>query len=181
MLFATLDTTVRRITVSRGQEFLLSDTVGFIHKLPTSLVEAFKSTLEEVTQADLLVQVVDGSDPYCRRHIEVTKKIIREIGAGHIPGAIEQSVAGVSNVNLYLCAKESSSIELLCSTIFEMLHAERVTRTFVIPYDSGRLVSFLMEKAVVLNTEYAEEGTRITAECDRATADQVEKALDRRS
>ena len=200
MLFATLDTTVRRITVSRGQEFLLSDTVGFIHKLPTSLVEAFKSTLEEVTQADLLVQVVDGSDPYCRRHIEVTKKIITEIGAGHIPmitvfnkadlidppsayprkGAIEQSVAGVSNVNLYLCAKESSSIELLCSTIFEMLHAERVTRTFVIPYDSGRLVSFLMEKAVVLNTEYAEEGTRITAECDQATADQVEKALNRR-
>ena len=200
MLFATLDTTVRRITVSRGQEFLLSDTVGFIHKLPTSLVEAFKSTLEEVTQADLLVQVVDGSDPYCRRHIEVTKKIITEIGAGHIPmitvfnkadlidppsayplkGAIEQSVAGVSNVNLYLCAKESSSIELLCSTIFEMLHAERVTRTFVIPYDSGRLVSILMEKAVVLNTEYAEEGTRITAECDQATADQVEKALNRR-
>ena len=200
MLFATLDTTVRRITVSRGQEFLLSDTVGFIHKLPTSLVEAFKSTLEEVTQADLLVQVVDGSDPYCRRHIEVTKKIIREIGAGHIPmitvfnkadlidppsayplkGAIEQSVAGVSNVNLYLCAKESSSIELLCSTIFEMLHAERVTKTFVIPYDSGRLVSLLMEKAVVLCTEYTEEGTKITAECDQATADQVEKALNRR-
>jgi len=199
MLFATLDTTVRRISVSRGQEFLLSDTVGFIHKLPTSLVEAFKSTLEEVTQADLLVQVVDGSDPYCRKHIEVTKKIIQEIGAGHIPmitvfnkadlldppaaypikGAIEQSVAGVSNVNLYLCAKESSSIELLCSTIFEMLHAERVTKTFLIPYDRGRLVSLLMEKAVVLSTEYKEEGTQITAECEQATADQVEKALGR--
>ena len=199
MLFATLDTTVRRISVSRGQEFLLSDTVGFIHKLPTSLVEAFKSTLEEVTQADLLVQVVDGSDPYCRKHIEVTKKIIQEIGAGHIPmitvfnkadlldppaaypikGAIEQSVAGVSNVNLYLCAKESSSIELLCSTIFEMLHAERVTKTFLIPYDRGRLVSLLMEKAVVLSTEYKEEATQITAECDQATADQVEKALGR--
>ena len=197
MLFATLDTTVRRITVSRGQEFLLSDTVGFIHKLPTSLVEAFKSTLEEVTQADLLVQVVDGSDPYCRRHIEVTKKIIQEIGAGHIPmitvfnkadlldppsaypikGAIEQTVAGVSNVNLYLCAKESSSIEMLCSAIFEMLHAERVTKTFLIPYDQGRLVSFLMEKTVVLSTEYTEEGTRITAECDQTIADRIEKIL----
>ena len=197
MLFATLDTTVRRITVSRGQEFLLSDTVGFIHKLPTSLVEAFKSTLEEVTQADLLVQVVDGSDPYCRRHIEVTKKIIQEIGAGHIPmitvfnkadlldppsaypikGAIEQTVAGVSNVNLYLCAKESSSIEMLCSAIFDMLHAERVTKTFLIPYDQGRLVSFLMEKTVVLSTEYTEEGTRITAECDQTIADRIEKIL----
>ena len=197
MLFATLDTTVRRITVARGQEFLLSDTVGFIHKLPTSLVEAFKSTLEEVTQADLLVQVVDGSDPHCRKHIEVTKRIITEIGAGHIPmitvynkadlcdppaahpvvGAIEQTVDGVNNVNLYLCAKESSSIECLCKTIFDILHAKRTIRTFLIPYDRGSVVSFLMERSVVLQTEYTAEGTKITAECDKATAEQVEKML----
>ena len=197
MLFATLDTTVRRITVARGQEFLLSDTVGFIHKLPTSLVEAFKSTLEEVTQADLLVQVVDGSDPHCRKHIEVTKQIINEIGAGHIPmitvynkadlcdppaahpvkGAIEQTVDGITNVNLYLCAKESSSIECLCRTIFDILHAKRTIRTFLIPYDRGSVVSFLMERSVVLQTEYTAEGTKITAECDTATAEQVEKIL----
>ena len=197
MLFATLDTTVRRITVARGQEFLLSDTVGFIHKLPTSLVEAFKSTLEEVTQADLLVQVVDGSDPHCRKHIEVTKQIINEIGAGHIPmitvynkadlcdppaahpvkGAIEQTVDGITNVNLYLCAKENSSIECLCRTIFDILHAKRTIRTFLIPYDRGSVVSFLMERSVVLQTEYTAEGTKITAECDTATAEQVEKIL----
>ncbi len=197
MLFATLDTTVRRISVARGQEFLLSDTVGFIHKLPTSLVEAFKSTLEEVTQADLLVQVVDGSDPHCRGHIEVTKRIISEIGAGHIPmitvynkadlcdppaahpvtGAIEQSVDGIRNVNLYLCAKEESSIECLCKTIFDLLHAKRTIQTFLIPYDRGSLVSLLMEKSTVLQTEYTAEGTRITAECDQATADKIEKAL----
>ena len=197
MLFATLDTTVRRITVARGQEFLLSDTVGFIHKLPTSLVEAFKSTLEEVTQADLLVQVVDGSDPHCRKHIEVTKQIINEIGAGHIPmitvynkadlcdppaahpvkGAIEQTIDGITNVNLYLCAKESSSIECLCRTIFDILHAKRTIRTFLIPYDRGSVVSFLMERSVVLQTEYTAEGTKITAECDTATAEQVEKIL----
>ena len=197
MLFATLDTTVRRITVARGQEFLLSDTVGFIHKLPTSLVEAFKSTLEEVTQADLLVQVVDGSDPRCRKHIEVTKRIIGEIGAGHVPmitvynkadlcdppaahpvvGATEQTVDGITNVNLYLCAKESSSIDCLARTIFDILHAKRTIRTFLIPYDRGSLVSFLMERAVVLQTEYTGEGTKITAECDRATAEQVEKSL----
>ena len=197
MLFATLDTTVRRITVARGQEFLLSDTVGFIHKLPTSLVEAFKSTLEEVTQADLLVQVVDGSDPHCRKHIEVTKQIINEIGAGHIPmitvynkadlcdppaahpvkGAIEQTVDGITNVNLYLCAKESSSIECLCRTIFDILHAKRTIRTFLIPYDRGSVVSFFMERSVVLQTDYTAEGTKITAECDTATAEQVEKIL----
>ena len=197
MLFATLDTTVRRITVARGQEFLLSDTVGYIHKLPTSLVEAFKSTLEEVTQADLLVQVIDGSDPHCRKHIEVTKRIITEIGAGHIPmitvynkadlcdppaahpvvGAIEQTVDGVNNVNLYLCAKESSSIECLCKTIFDILHAKRTIRTFLIPYDRGSVVSFLMERSVVLQTEYTAEGTKIMVECDKATAEQVEKML----
>ncbi len=197
MLFATLDTTVRRITVGRGQEFLLSDTVGFIHKLPTSLVEAFKSTLEEVTQADLLVQVVDGSDPHCRNHIEVTKNIIAEIGAGHIPmitvynkadlcdppaahpvtGVTEQTVAGITNINLYLCAKEKSSIDCLTRTIFDILHAKRTVRTFLIPYNRGNLVSFLMEQAHVLETEYEAEGTKITAECDQATADQVEYAL----
>ena len=80
-------------------------------------------------------------------------------------------------MNLYLCAKESSSIEMLCSAIFEMLHAERVTKTFLIPYDQGRLVSFLMEKTVVLSTEYTEEGTRITAECDQTIADRIEKIL----
>ena len=119
-----------------------------------------------------LIVAVAGSDPYCRRHIEVTKKIIQEIGAGHIPmitvfnkadladppvpypvkGATEQSVAGVSNVNLYLCAKESSSIDFLCRTIFEMLHADRITKTFLIPYDRGQIVSFLMDKAVVQAT-----------------------------
>ena len=197
MLFATLDTTVRRITVARGQEFLLSDTVGFIHKLPTSLVEAFKSTLEEVTQADLLVQVVDGSDPHCRKHIEVTKRIINEIGAGHIPmitvynkadlcdppaahpvkGAVEQTVDGVNNVNLYLCAKENSSIECLCREIFDILHAKRSVRTFLIPYDRGSIVSFLMDRAVILQTEYTAEGTKITAECEASTAEQVEKML----
>ena len=179
------------------EAFLLSDTVGFIHKLPTSLVEAFKSTLEEVTQADLLVQVVDGSDPHCRKHIEVTKQIINEIGAGHIPmitvynkadlcdppaahpvkGAIEQTIDGITNVNLYLCAKESSSIECLCRTIFDILHAKRTIRTFLIPYDRGSVVSFLMERAVVLQTDYTAEGTKITAECDTATAEQVEKIL----
>ena len=145
------------------------------------------------------MQVVDGSDPHCRKHIEVTKRIITEIGAGHVPmitvynkadlcdppaahpvvGAIEQTVDGITNVNLYLCAKESSSIDCLCKTIFDILHAKRTVRTFLIPYDRGSLVSLLMEQSVVLQTEYTAEGTKITAECDQATADQVEKALRR--
>ena len=85
MLFATLDTTVRRIELGQNMNFLLSDTVGFIQKLPTSLVEAFKSTLEEVADADLLIQVVDYSDPNHPAHMEVTRQLLNELGAGHIP------------------------------------------------------------------------------------------------
>jgi len=138
-----------------------------------------------------------SSGPLCRNHIEVAKSIIAEIGAGHIPmitvfnkadlcdppaahpvtGAIEQTVDGITNVNLVLCAKEKSSIDCLCKTIFDILHAKRTVRTFLVPYDRGNVVSFLMERSVVLETEYTEEGTKITAECDQTTADQAEKEL----
>ena len=85
MLFATLDSSVRRISPGMGGDFLLSDTVGFIHRLPTALVEAFKSTLEEAAQADLLVLVADCSDSRCQSHLEVTEKILSELGAGGLP------------------------------------------------------------------------------------------------
>lgn len=85
MLFATLDTTVRKIGLGNGRDFLLSDTVGFIHDLPHDLVKAFRSTLEEARLSDLLLQVVDCSDPHYERQIAVTEQTLRELGAGHIP------------------------------------------------------------------------------------------------
>lgn len=85
MLFATLDTTVRRIHTGPQKEFLLSDTVGFIHQLPTGLIKAFRSTLEEAREADLLLHVLDYSDEACRRQREVTEETLKELGAGDIP------------------------------------------------------------------------------------------------
>ena len=85
MLFATLETTVRRIHMGQGKEFLLSDTVGFIHQLPTGLVKAFRSTLEEAREADLLLHVLDYSDESCRHQKEVTEETLKELGAGDIP------------------------------------------------------------------------------------------------
>lgn len=85
MLFATLDTTVRRICINAQNEFLLSDTVGFIHQLPAALVKAFRSTLEEAKEADLLLHVLDYSDESFRKQKEVTEETLREIGAGDIP------------------------------------------------------------------------------------------------
>ena len=197
MLFATLDTTVRKITVSRGREFLLSDTVGFIHRLPTALVEAFHSTLEEVTQADLLLQIVDGSDPHCQEHIEVTKKTVEELGAGHIPmvtvynkadlseppvryprrGIKDQDAGGVRNEAVWLSAKDPASIEFLIGLIFEKLDAGMTEQEFLVPYHKGQVVSFLMENAMILKTEYTDAGTALTVRCDRVTADRVTKML----
>ena len=85
MLFATLDTTIRRINTGNNQDFLLTDTVGFIHKLPHGLVKAFRSTLEEIKGADLLLQVVDVSDPGYQEQMETTKETLQELGAGDIP------------------------------------------------------------------------------------------------
>ena len=197
MLFATLDTTVRRISVERGREFLLSDTVGFIHHLPTALIEAFKSTLEEASEADLLLQIVDGSDPHCEEHIAVTKKTLDELGAGHIPmitvfnkadlidppavyprmGIREENAAGVRNEHIYISAKETASVEFLVQAVFEMLSGDQVEREFLIPYERGDLVSYLMEKAVVLSTEYTDTGTRLTVRCGKDTAERTEKML----
>lgn len=85
MLFATLDTTVRKIKVGQGEEFLLSDTVGFIHQLPTALVKAFRSTLEEAREADVLLHVLDYSDESYRKQREVTEETLKDLGAGDIP------------------------------------------------------------------------------------------------
>ena len=197
MLFATLDTTIRKITVERGKEFLLSDTVGFIHKLPTALVQAFHSTLEEVTEADLLIQVVDVSDPHSLEQIEVTKKTIEELGAGHIPmitafnksdladplspyprsGITVQKADEVTDESIYISAKEPSSIEFLTEAIFRQLHGGNVEETFLIPYDKGSLTSWLMEHSVVLSTDYTDKGTLLHVRCSPADAERISAAL----
>ena len=190
MLFATLDTTVRKIEPERGRAFLLSDTVGFIHRLPTSLVEAFHSTLEEAKEADLLVQVVDSSDPYYRDHIKVTQETLRELGASHIPmitvynksdlkdasqvyprrGMREENIDGVRNEIVYISAKESASIEMLTQVILEKLEADYVERECIIPYEKGDVLSFLMENAKVEILGYLAEGTSVRVRCSEAVA-----------
>ena len=197
MLFATLDTTVRHIAAERGRGFLLSDTVGFIHKLPTALVEAFKSTLEQVTEADLLLQVVDGSDPHAREQIEVTKQTIADLGAGGIPmitvfnkadrieppvvyprkGLREENIAGLENQTVYLSAKQDASIEFLMQVILEVLESGQVAREYLVPYDRGNVVSWLMQHAVVEQTEYTAEGTRLKVRCDPVTAERADRLL----
>ena len=197
MLFATLDTSVRRITVGQGREFLLSDTVGFIRDLPAFLVEAFHSTLEEVLQADLLLQVVDASDPHHEDQMHATADTIRSLGAGHIPmitvfnksdrrepavpyprrGLRERSISGEKNENLYISAIEPSSIELLTEVILEKLESRNVVREYLIPYQRGDVQTYLMQHARILSLSYTEEGALLHLSCPPIVARRADKML----
>ncbi len=189
MLFATLDTTVRKIMPADHHAFLLSDTVGFIHKLPHNLVEAFHSTLEEAKEADLLLQVVDYSDPHYKEQIAVTNQTLRDLEADGIPmlyvynkadlvspdkipgmaGAEPEQVRAVlpqvTENSIYLSAKERIGMEELICLIEKKLAGGYQECTLLIPYTDGRAVSYLNENAVVFETEYLEEGVRLRVNC----------------
>ena len=189
MLFATLDTTVRKIEPENHHAFLLSDTVGFIHKLPHNLVEAFRSTLEEAREADILLQVIDYSDPHYREQIAVTNRTLKELGADGIPMLYVYNksdlvrpddipgLAGIepkhlkthlpimSENGIYLSAKERIGMEELIRLIEKKLSGGYRECTLLIPYTDGRAVSYLNENGVVYETEYLEEGVRLRVNC----------------
>ena len=179
MLFATLDTQQRSVTLDTSHRFILVDTVGFVSRLPHSLVNAFKATLEEVAYADLLIHVVDASYENHDFHIEVTNKVIEEIGAGDKEKIIafnkidlleEQSsvipVAGAENV--FISAKYDRNIDRLIELIKNKIFSDMVRVQMVIPYTRGDISSYLCERARVLAVEYKENGTWFDAELKAA-------------
>ena len=179
MLFATLDTQQRSVTLDTNHRFILVDTVGFVSRLPHSLVNAFKATLEEVAYADLLIHVVDASYENHDFHIEVTNKVLEEIGAGDKEKIIafnkidlleEQSsvipVAGAENV--FISAKYDRNIDRLIELIKNKIFSDMVRVQMVIPYTRGDISSYLCERARVLAVEYKENGTWFDAELTAA-------------
>lgn len=189
MLFATLDTTVRKIVPEEHHAFLLSDTVGFIHKLPHHLVEAFHSTLEEAREADMLIQVVDYSNPHYREQIAVTNRTLKELKADGVPMLyvynkadlvspdaipglsdvapehLEAHLPAVTENGIYLSAKKRIGMEELICLIEKKLSGGYRECTLLIPYTDGRAVSYLNEHGVVYETEYLEEGVRMRVNC----------------
>lgn len=179
MLFATLDTQHRKITLEQGSEFILIDTVGFVSRLPHSLVEAFKSTLEEVRYADLLIHVVDSSYENRDFYMEVTNKVIEQIGAGDkdqivaynkmdIAKSVPLDVSGHEAV--YLSAKTGENIHVLVEKIREKIFGGRVEMTLLIPYQRGDITSYLCENAQIFSMEYEEEGTLLHGKLEREDA-----------
>ena len=184
-LFATLDPTTRRNETTEGRIYTLTDTVGFVRHLPHQLVDAFKSTLEEVTDADLIVHVVDGSHPDPFEQIRAVRQVISEIGAAEVPELIAINKADIAEPEkiMALLRNESNSfafsaktgfgIDNLLRAIESSLPHPNIEIDTVIPYNRGDLVNAIHEKGEVLEEEYRPEGTYVRALVDDRLAKRV--------
>ena len=184
MLFATLETSVRSIDTGDNKLFFLVDTVGFINKLPHGLVKAFRSTLEEVKYADLLVQVVDFSDENYRQQMEVTEQTLKELEVGDIPQIIVYNKADkcqmtdlpkIRDKQIYMSAVNDIGIEELADLIKSVVYADNEDCDFLIPYAAGNVASYFMENATVLEKEYREDGIFLKVNCHRQDVARYEK------
>ena len=189
-LFATLDPTVRKCQSAEGRIYTLSDTVGFVRHLPHQLVDAFKSTLEEVSGADLIVHVVDGSHPDPFEQIRAVREVISEIGGAEIPEIIAINKVDIADpeVVMEILRKEPNSyafsvrtgfgIEGVVHAIEKSLPHPSVEIDVVIPYHRGDLVSAIHEKGEILHEEHLAEGTAIRGFVDAGLARAIEIAID---
>ncbi|WP_449283649.1 GTPase HflX [Leucobacter sp.] len=174
-LFATLDTAVRHAETADGRRFTYADTVGFVRNLPHQLVEAFRSTFEEVGEADVILHVVDGSHPDPEAQLRTVRDVIAEVDAQGIPELVAFNKAdlldesqrmvlhGLAPDAVFVSARTGEGIEELRRRIDAALPVPDREVTVVVPYDRGELVAEMHERNRVLSTEYVEEGTRVRA------------------
>lgn len=185
MLFATLETSVRKIKLKDNKEFLLSDTVGFIKSLPHELIKAFRSTLEEVKHADLLLHVIDFSDDDYEENIRVTENTLKIIGAQDIPVIYvynkselkKEKLPVVSDNSIYISAKNKIGIYELLELINKSIFKGYKSCCMLIPYDKGNILSFFNEMYNIKNTDYLEEGTKIEFDCSLKDYDKYKEYL----
>ncbi|MFJ7921245.1 GTPase HflX [Lysinibacillus fusiformis] len=176
MLFATLETSVRQIELPDKKTFLLTDTVGFVSKLPHHLVKAFRSTLEEARDADLLLHVVDVSNSEHGFMMDVTNETLKAVGVEGIPTIYVYNKADLAQVpypivsgdNIWVSAKQGVGLEELIQLVRQHIFSDYVTCEMLIPYDQGNIVSYLNEHASVSNTAYEEGGTLLSLEVKEA-------------
>lgn len=171
MLFATLETSIRSIKLDDNKKFLLSDTVGFVSNLPHNLIKAFRSTLEEVCEADLLLHVVDISNPDYKHHLKVTNETLKEIGAESVPMIYVYNKIDlvddylIEKNGVFISAKKNLGIDKLVETIATKVFNNYINCNMFIPYDKGNLLSYLNDNARVINRKYRNDGTELSIEC----------------
>lgn len=172
MLFATLDTSVRKIDLEDNTSFLLSDTVGFVSKLPHNLIESFKTTLKEAADADLLVQVIDVSDEHWRNMLEVTEKALNEVGVKGKPMIYAfnkadlkpgQQFPVIEGDNIYYSALDKKSIEKLVDLIKLKLFASYEDVQLLIPYKDQKIAEEILRNSQIISKEFTNDGSLITA------------------
>jgi len=185
-LFATLDPTVRKTESSDGRIYTLADTVGFVRHLPHQLVEAFKSTLEEVSESDLIVHVVDGSHPDPFEQLRAVRQVISEIGGGEIMEIIAINKADIASpeVLMEILRKESNAyaisartgygVDNLIKAVEQALPKPKVEIKAIIPFSRGDLVSAVHEQGEIISEEYLPEGTKLHAMVGGALARKIE-------
>lgn len=181
-LFATLDPTTRSLSLEEGRKITLTDTVGFIQKLPTTLVEAFKSTLAEVVSADLILLVVDAADPNAKRQIIAVRQVLEQIEASQIPTvlvynkcdllgddaihAIETTEAG----SVAISAQKGWGLRGLLYRIAQEAAAGESTLTACVPYDRGALLARIHERCQMISERYEQSGVLVTVKADKQMA-----------
>ena len=188
-LFATLDTTTRRITLPNGEPVLLIDTVGFIRRLPHHLLDAFKSTLEEVVQSDLILITADAADPQVADHVRIVDEILKELGAGDKPAIVLLNKMDRVELDdriplnhedrpvVSLSAKTGEGLPELLERVEKLVFASRKRQWFLFPYVDSAQVAWLHENGKVFHTEYVEEGTLVEAEVETVRLHPVERFL----
>jgi GTP-binding protein HflX len=181
-LFATLDPTTRRATTGDGRVYTLSDTVGFVRHLPHQLVEAFRSTLEEVADSDLVLHVVDGSHPDPEGQLAAVREVFAEIGADRVPELVVINKSDVADPlvvarilarepHAVVCsARSGDGIDQLLAKLEAELPRPQVDVEVLLPYDRGDLVSQIHENGEILTTEHTGDGTLITARVNAGLA-----------
>src|SRR5438445_491390 len=189
-LFATLDTTVRALWPESRPRILVSDTVGFIKKLPHDLVASFRSTLDEALEASLLLYVVDASDPTHEAQLEVTHDVLREIGAQGVPSMLLFNKADRIEASarkallrkhrdaLVLSAHEPADVAALRQTIIDFFEARMVDDELVVPYAKQALLGEVYENARVLAEDYDEGGTRLRVKALPAAIARLRRAFE---
>tara|TARA_R110000868_G_scaffold6370_1_gene36351 strand:+ start:45196 stop:46737 length:1542 start_codon:yes stop_codon:yes gene_type:complete len=188
-LFATLDPTVRRSRTPDGRQFTLADTVGFVRHLPHQLVEAFRSTLEEVGSSDVIVHVVDASHPDPAAQLATVRDVIGDVGARDLPEIVAFNKADLVDENdrillrglepgaVFVSARTGEGIDELRERIAELLPYPDVELDILVPYDRGDLVSLAHQRARVVDTSYEEAGTRLSLLATARVAEQLRSAV----
>jgi GTP-binding protein HflX len=188
-LFATLDPTTRRTAAEDGRVYTLSDTVGFVRHLPHHIVEAFRSTLEEVAYADLVLHVVDGAHPDPEGQVSAVREVLGEVGADRIPellvvnkmdAADEETILRLKRAwpdAVFVSARSGLGIEALHAAIADRLPRPAVDLRVLLPYDRGDLVARIHRTGQVLDSRHTEQGTELRVRVGQQLAADLENFL----